>query len=113
MIKIVNPSVKLWKQDGYDLDSIFKHIAKCARVCYQSVTKNKDENAYDFLVKTIFKGYDFFGYSKINVNDRFERILAQNSYGDIDLTSLHLTCFELDIFHIKFPTCVPRAAAMW
>ena len=26
MIKVVNPSVELWKQDGYDLDSIFKHI---------------------------------------------------------------------------------------
>ena len=59
MIKVVNPSVELWKQDGYDLESIFKHIAKCARVCYQSTPKNKDENAYDFLVRTVFKGHDF------------------------------------------------------
>lgn len=109
MIKVVNPSVEVWKQEGYDLDSIFKHIARCARVCYQSTPKNKDENAYDFLVRTIFKGHDFLGYSKINVNDRFERILAQNSYGDVDLTSLHLSCCEHATVHLKFPTFIPNA----
>lgn len=113
MIKVVNPSVEVWKQDGYDLESIFKHIARCARNCYQSTPKNKDENAYDFLVRTIFKGHDFLGFSKINVNDRFERILAQNTYGDVDLTSLHLSCCEHATVHLKFPTFVPSAAAMW
>lgn len=113
MIKVVNPSVEVWKQEGYDLESIFKHIARCARVCYQSTPKNKDENAYDFLVRTIFKGHDFFGYSKINVKDRFEQILAQNAYGDVDLTSLHLSCCEHATVHLKFPTFMPRAAAMW
>ena len=109
MIKVVNPSVELWKQEGYDLESIFKHIARCARVCYQSTPKNKDENAYDFLVRTIFKGHDFLGYSKINVNNRFERILAQNAYGDVDLTSLHLSCCEHATVHLKFPTFIPSA----
>lgn len=113
MIKVVNPSVEVWKQEGYDLESIFKHIARCARVCYQSTPKNKDENAYDFLVRTIFKGHDFLGYSKINVNDRFERILAQNSYGNVDLTSLHLSCCEHATVHLRFPTFIPSAAAMW
>ena len=109
MIKVVEPSVELWKQDGYDLDSIFKHIAKCTRVAYQSTPKNKDENAYDFLVRTIFKGHDFLGYNKINVNNRFERILAQNAYGDVDLTSLHLSCCEHATVHLKFPTFIPKA----
>lgn len=113
MIKVVNPSVEVWKQEGYDLESIFKHIARCARVCYQSTPKNKDENSYDFLVRTVFKGHDFFGYSKIKVKDRFEQILAQNAYGDVDLTSLHLSCCEHATVHLKFPTFMPRAAAMW
>lgn len=39
MIKIVNPSVEVWKQEGYTLDAIWKHIARCARVCYQSTPK--------------------------------------------------------------------------
>lgn len=109
MIKVVEPSVEFWKQDGYDLDSIFKHIARCARVCYQSTPKNKDENAYDFLVRTIFKGHDFLGYSKIDVNNRFERILVPNAYGDVDLTSLHLSCCEHATVHLKFPTFIPSA----
>lgn len=109
MIKVVNPNVEVWKQEGYDLESIFKHIARCARVCYQSTPKNKDENAYDFLVRTIFKGHDFLGFSKINVKDRFERILAQNAYGDVDLTSLHLSCCEHATVHLKFPTFIPSA----
>lgn len=109
MIKVVNPSVEIWKQDGYDLESIFKHIARCARVCYQSTPKNKDENAYDFLLRTIFKGNDFLGCSKINVNNPFERILAPNAYGDVDLTSLHLSCCEHATVHLKFPTFIPSA----
>lgn len=113
MIKVVNPSVEIWRQESYDLESIFKHVARCARVCYQSTPKNKDENAYDFLVRTIFKGYDLLGYSKINVNDKLERILAQNSYGDLDLTSFHLSCCEHATVHLKFPTFIPSAAAMW
>lgn len=113
MIKVVNPSVEVWKQDGYTLDAIFKHIAKCTRVAYQSTPKNKDEDAYDFLLRTIFKGNDFFGYSKINPKNRFERILAQNAYGDVDLTSLHLSCCEHATVHLKFPTFMPRAVAMW
>lgn len=113
MIKVVNPSVEFWKQEAYDLDSIFKHIAKCARVCYQSVPKDENEDAYDFLLRTIFKGHDFFGYSKINVKDRFERILAQNAYGDVDLTSLHLSCCEHATVHLKFPSFMPRATVMW
>ena len=109
MIKVVNPSVEIWNQDGYDLESIFKHIARCARICYQSTPKNKDENAYDFLLRTIFKGHDFLGYSKINVNNPFERILATNAYSDVDLTSLHLSCCEHATVHLKFPTFIPRA----
>lgn len=56
MIKVVNPSVELWAQEGYTLDAIWKHIARCARVCYQSVPKDNDESDYDFLVRTLFKG---------------------------------------------------------
>lgn len=48
MIKIVNPSVEVWKQEGYTLDAIWKHIARCARVCYQSTPKNNGEDDYSF-----------------------------------------------------------------
>lgn len=113
MIKVVNPSVEFWKQEGYDLDSIFKHIARCTRVAYQSVPKNKDENAYDFLLRTIFKGNDFFGYAKVDPNNPHKRIVASNAYGDVNLTRLHLSCCEHATVHLKFPSFMPRATAMW
>ena len=113
MIKVVNPSVEFWKQEGYDLDSIFKHIARCTRVAYQSVPKNKDENAYDFLLRTIFKGNDFFGYTKVDPNNPHKRIVSSNAYGDVDLTRLHLNCCEHATVHLKFPSFMPRATAMW
>lgn len=113
MIKVVNPSVEIWNQEGYTLDAIFKHIARCARVCYQSTPKDKNEDAYEFLKKTIFKGNDFFGYNKIDPKNPLNIIFAPNAYGDIDLTSLHLSCCEHATVHLKFPTFVPRAAAMW
>ena len=113
MIKVVNPSVEIWNQEGYTLDAIFKHIARCARVCYQSTPKDKNEDAYEFLKKTIFKGNDFFGYNKIDPKNPLNIIFAPNAYGDIDLTSLHLSCCEHATVHLKFPTFVHRAAAMW
>jgi thymidylate synthase (FAD) len=113
MIKVVNPSVEVWKQDDYTLDAIFKHIARCTRVAYQSIPKNENEDAYNFLLRTIFKGYDFFGYNKVDPKNPHKRILSPNAYGDVDLTSLHLSCCEHATVHLKFPTFMPRAAAMW
>ena len=113
MIKVVNPSVEFWKQEGYTLDDIFKHIAKCARVCYQSTPKNKDEDSYNFLIRTIFKGHDFFGYNRVDPKNSHKRMLSPIAYGDVDLTSLHLSCCEHGTVHLKFPSFMPRAVAMW
>lgn len=113
MIKVVNPSVEIWKQEGYTLDAIWKHIARCARVCYQSTPKSKDEDAYNFLLRTIFKGYDFFGYHKVDPNNSAKGKLSPNAYGNVDLTSLHLSCCEHGTVHLKFPGFMPRAAAIW
>lgn len=113
MIKVVNPSVEIWKQEGYTLDAIWKHIARCARVCYQSTPKSKDEDAYNFLLRTIFKGHDFFGYHKVDPNNSSKGKLSPNAYGNVDLTSLHLSCCEHGTVHLKFPGFMPRAAAIW
>ena len=93
MIKIVNPSVELWKQDGYTLDAIWKHIARCARVCYQSTQKNENEDAYEFLKRTIFKGKDV-------LNERLTRK---------DILSMHLSCCEHATVHLKYPKILNRA----
>lgn len=87
MIKVVNPSVELWKQDGYSLSAIWKHIARCTRVAYQSTPKNENEDAYEFLKRTIFKGKDVLN----------EPLTKE------DILSMHLSCCEHATVHLKIP----------
>lgn len=95
MIKVVNPSVEFWKQDGYSLDAIWKHIARCARVCYQSTPKNNDETDYGFLVRTLFRNND----------------VGNQSYNTKDIIKCHLSVCEHGTVHLKYPLFMPRAAA--
>lgn len=113
MIKVINPSVEFWNQEGYTLDAIWKHIARCTRVAYQSTPKSENEDSYNFLLRTIFKEHDFFGYNKIDPKNPHKRILSPNVYDNVDLTGLHLSCCEHATVHLKFPTFMPRAAAIW
>lgn len=93
MIKVVNPSVELWKQEGYNIDAIWKHIARCARVCYQSVPKDNGEDDYSFLVRTLFRGVE-----PKNINTK-------------DLVKYHLSVCEHATVHLKYPLFMARAAA--
>jgi thymidylate synthase (FAD) len=93
MIKVINPSVELWKQDGYTLDAIWKHIARCTRVAYQSTPKSENEDAYEFLKRTIFKGKDI-------LNEHLTRK---------DILSMHLSCCEHATVHLKYPKILNRA----
>lgn len=87
MIKVVEPSVEIWNQEGYTLDAIWKHIARCARVCYQSVPKNNGETDYGFLVRTLLKGKDI-------VNRRY--------YNIEKIKTCHLSVFEHGTVHLKY-----------
>ena len=93
MIKVVEPGVEFWKQDGYALDAIWKHIARCARACYQSTPKNNGEDDYSFLVRTLFRGVE-----PKNINTK-------------DLVKYHLSVCEHATVHLKYPTFMPRAVA--
>ena len=93
MIKVVNPSVEFWNQDGYSLSAIWKHIARCARVCYQSVPKDNKEDDYSFLVRTLFRGVEPY-----DINTK-------------DLVKYHLSVCEHATVHLKYPLFMPRAAA--
>ena len=95
MIKVVNPNVEIWKQEGYTLDAICKHIARCARVCYQSVPKNNGETDYEFLVRTLFRGIDFLN----------------QPYTDDDVLKTHLSVCEHATVHLKYRLFMARAVA--
>ena len=97
MIRVVNPNVEIWYQKGYSLDDIWNHIARCARVCYQSEKKNKDESEYSFLVRTIFRGID----------------VLNHPLSDMEILSIHGGVLEHGTVHLKFPMFMPRAAAMF
>lgn len=84
MIKVVNPSVEIWNQEGYTLDAIWKHIARCARVCYQSTPKNNGETDYGFIVRTLLKGKD---------------VVNKNYY---NIKTCHLSVFEHGTVHLKY-----------
>lgn len=97
MIKVVNPSVEIWKQDGYTLDAIWKHIARCARVCYQSVPKNNGETDYGFIVRTLLKGID----------------VINQPYDIEKLKTCHLSVLEHGTVHLRYPLYVPRASVQF
>ena len=50
-MRIINPSVEKWQQ-GYAPEDIWEHVAKCARICYQSNAK-EGESGYDFCRRVI------------------------------------------------------------
>ena len=55
-MKLVKQSCEIWDQ-GWWLEEIYNHIAKCTRVCYQSEVKEGEESL-DFLKRTIFRHDD-------------------------------------------------------
>lgn len=93
MIKVINQNVEVWAQEGYTLDAIWKHIARCARVCYQSTPKYTGEDDYSFLVRTLFRGDE-----PKDINTK-------------DLVKYHLSVCEHATVHLKYPLIVSQAAA--
>lgn len=55
-MKLINPSVERW-QCGYTLPEIWSHIARCARVCYQSTPRNNGETDEEFVKRVILRNY--------------------------------------------------------
>lgn len=52
-MKFVKPSVELWEH-GWELKDIWNHVAKCARVCYQT-KQSSDEDGEAFVRRVIFR----------------------------------------------------------
>ena len=53
-MEFIKPSVEIWKQ-GDTLEDMWKHIARCTRVCYQSTPKNDSETDEEFVERVILK----------------------------------------------------------
>lgn len=53
-MELVTPSFEIWNQ-GNTLKDMWKHIARCTRVCYQSEKKNDKETEEEFVKRVILR----------------------------------------------------------
>ena len=53
-MELVRPNVVIWEQ-GNTLEDMWKHIARCTRVCYQSTPKNDGETDEEFVKRVILR----------------------------------------------------------
>ena len=53
-MELIKPTVEIWEQ-GTTLENMWKHIAKCTRVCYQSTPKNNGETDEEFVKRVILR----------------------------------------------------------
>lgn len=53
-MELIKPSFEIWEQ-GYTLEDMWKHIARCTRVCYQSTPKNNGETDEEFVKRVILR----------------------------------------------------------
>ena len=56
-MKLIKPNVEEW-HCGYTLPEIWSHIAKCARVCYQSEPHNSESDE-EFVKRVILRNHSF------------------------------------------------------
>ena len=84
-MKLITPDVEYWKQ-GYTEDAIWKHIAKCMRVCYQSEKKKLDESEKDFVNRVVLHNYPYTYISK-NKYVQNQLHLSVLEHGTIYLTT--------------------------
>lgn len=55
-MKLINQNVEEW-HCGYTLPEIWSHIAKCARVCYQSKPRNNGETDEEFVKRVVLHNH--------------------------------------------------------
>ena len=53
-MELIKPNAEIWEQ-GNTIEDIWKHIARCTRVCYQSTPKNDGETDEEFVKRVILR----------------------------------------------------------
>ena len=85
-MKLINQNVEEW-HCGYTLPEIWSHIAKCARVCYQSEPRNNGETDEEFVKRVILRNH-----SLEEIGESRELQLK-----------LHLSCLEHGTVYLNIP----------
>lgn len=53
-MELILPNTEIWEQ-GNTLEDMWKHVARCTRVCYQSTPKNNGETDEEFVKRVILR----------------------------------------------------------
>ena len=53
-MELIRPTAEIWEQ-GTTLEDMWKHIARCTRVCYQSTPKENGETDEEFVKRVILR----------------------------------------------------------
>lgn len=53
-MELIKPTAEIWEQ-GNTLEDMWKHIARCTRVCYQSTPKENGETDKEFVKRVILR----------------------------------------------------------
>ena len=53
-MELIRPNAEIWEQ-GTTIEDMWKHIARCTRVCYQSIPKNNGETDEEFVKRVILR----------------------------------------------------------
>ena len=85
-MKLINQKVEEW-HCGYTLPEIWSHIAKCARVCYQSEPRNNGETDEEFVKRVILRNHSL---KEIGENRELQ-------------LKLHLSCLEHGTVYLDIP----------
>ena len=85
-MKLINQNVEEW-HCGYTLPEIWSHIAKCARVCYQSEPRNNEETDEEFVKRVILRNHSL---EEIGENRELQ-------------LKLHLSCLEHGTVYLNIP----------
>lgn len=85
-MELIIPNVEIWEQ-GTTLEDMWKHIARCTRVCYQSTPKNDGETDEEFVKRVILR--------------------PDSSTGEINFDKIHGAMLEHGTVYLTLKTVCP------
>lgn len=109
-MKLIDPKVELWNQ-GNTLDEIWEHIARCARVCYQSEPRKNGETGEQFVNRVILHNHS---YDKIAKDRELQEKLHLSvlEHGTVYLTIPNF-CFNLNFGGYSYTHIVSNVKARY
>lgn len=85
-MELIRPSFEIWEQ-GNTLEDMWKHIARCTRVCYQSTPKNDGETDEEFVKRVILR--------------------PDSSIGELNFDKIHGSMLEHGTVYLTLKTVCP------